>query len=103
MLPTLGSTFLEDERFHYAILFLVLPASLLALGLGCRKHRRGEILLTGLLGLFVLFLILIAGEEALGEFGEKISTIVGAAIIAFAHVRNYLLCRDQDCHVAKDD
>ena len=32
MLPALGATFLEDERFHYALLFLVLPTSLVSLG-----------------------------------------------------------------------
>jgi len=102
MLPALGATFLEDERFHYGILFLVLPTSLIALGLGCRKHRRAEIFITGLFGLFALFLILIVGEETLGEFGEKVSTIAGTAIIAFAHIRNYLLCRNQDCHAAEE-
>lgn len=97
MLPALGATFLEDEMFHYAILFLVLPTSLFALGLGCRQHRRLEIVVIGLSGLFVLFLILIFGEELIGELGEKVSTVAGTAIIAFAHVRNYKLCQRQDC------
>lgn len=98
MIPALGATFLEDERFHYAILFVVIPTSLIALGLGCRKHGRFEILMIGLLGLSVLSLILILGEEVIGETGEKISTIVGAAIIAFAHVRNFRLCRSENCN-----
>ena len=42
MLPALGAIFLEDERFHSVLLFLVLPTSLLALTIGCRKHRRIE-------------------------------------------------------------
>ena len=102
LLPALGATFLEDERFHYAILFLVLPTSLLALSLGCRKHRRPEIAVTGLFGLLVLFLILIFGEEAIGGFGEKISTVLGTAIIAFAHIRNYRLCQSEGCHVKEE-
>ena len=102
MLPALGATFLEDERFHYAILFLVLPTSLLALGLGCRKHRRPEIVVMGLIGLLMLFLILIIGEETIGESGEKISTVVGTAIIAFAHIRNYSLCQSLGCHVKEE-
>ncbi len=97
MLPALGATFLEDERFHYAILFLVLPTSLIALGLGCRKHGHFEILLTGLTGLLVLFLVLILGEETIGETGEKLTTVAGTGIIAFAHVRNFLSCRVQGC------
>ncbi len=97
MLPALGATLLEDERFHYGLLFLVLPTSLLALGLGCRRHRHFEIVAMGLLGLFVLFLVLLLGEDVVGEGGEKIATVAGAAIIALAHVRNYSLCRDHDC------
>lgn len=102
MIPALGATFLEDESFHYAVLFLVLPTSLFALSLGCRKHGHFKILMTGLLGLFVLFLVPLLGEEATGELGEKILTVVGAAIIAYAHVRNFTLCRQRDCHAADE-
>ena len=102
MIPALGATFLEDESFHYAVLFLVLPTSLFALSLGCRKHGHFKILMTGLLGLFVLFLVPILGEDATGETGEKILTVAGAAIIAYAHVRNFTLCRQRDCHAAAE-
>ena len=98
MIPALGATFLEDETFHYAILFLVLPTSLIALGLGCRKHGHLGRLLMGLTGLSVLFLILILGEERIGEIGEKVSTVAGSAIIAFAHLRNFRQCQTTKCH-----
>ncbi len=101
MIPALGATFLEDETFHYAVLFLVLPTSLFALTLGCRKHRRFDILVIGLSGLLVLFLVPILGEEVTGELGEKILTVAGATIIAYAHVRNFRLCRQRDCHAAE--
>ena len=97
MLPALGATFLDDERFHYALLFLVLPTSIFSLGLGCRKHGRREILLFGLFGLLLMSLILILGEDVLGELGEKLSTILGALIIAFAHVRNFRACQNGHC------
>ena len=97
MLPALGATFLDDERFHFGILFLVIPTSLYALGMGCRQHGRKDVLAIGLLGLFVLCSILIIGEERLGEIGERVSTIIGAIIVALAHVRNFSLCRKNDC------
>ena len=97
MLPALGATFLDDERFHYVLLFLVIPTSIFSLGLGCRKHERREILMFGLFGLLLMSLILIVGEDVLGELGEKISTILGALIIAFAHVRNFRACQDRHC------
>lgn len=97
MLPALGTTFLENESFHFGILFLVIPTSVYALGLGCRQHGRKQVLAIGLFGLLVLCAILVVGEETLGEIGETVSTIVGASIVALAHVRNYSLCRKQEC------
>ncbi|MDG2140359.1 MAG: MerC domain-containing protein [Gammaproteobacteria bacterium] len=98
MFPALGAAFLEDERFHYALLFLVLPTSLVSLGLGCRKHGHLEILAIGFSGLLVLLLTVILGDELLGESGEKISTIVGALIIAVAHIRNFRACQNKRCN-----
>jgi len=98
MLPALGSTFLDDELFHIGLLFLVLPISVFALGLGCRKHGNKAVLRTGVVGLAVLLSVVIIGEEAIGEIGERIATITGTAIIAYAHVRNYGLCRANECH-----
>ena len=102
MLPALGATFLEDERFHYALLFLVLPTSLFSLSLGCRKHGHREILAIGLVGLFLLFLTVILGEDLLGEIGEKISTVAGALVIAVAHVRNFRACQNIKCHTDEE-
>ena len=42
-------------------------------------------------------LILIIGEDVLGELGEKMLTILGALIIAFAHVRNFRACQNIHC------
>ena len=97
ILPALGATFLDDERFHYALLLLVLPTSIFSLGLGCSMHGRREILLFGLFGLFLMSLILVLGEDILGELGEKVSTIIGASIIAVAHVRNFRACQNSHC------
>ena len=103
MLPALGSTFVEDERFHYLLLFFVLPTSIFSLGLGCRRHGYFEILTLGVVGLILLFLIVLVGEEVLGETGEKISTVAGALIIALAHIRNFKACRDKNCNSPKSD
>ena len=45
-----------------------------------------------LFGLFLMSLVLVLGEDILGELGEKVSTIIGASIIAVAHVRNFRAC-----------
>ena len=86
-----------DERFHFGIVFLVLPISLLALVMGLRKHGQYSVPITGACGICLLLIVLIIGEESIGEIGE--ATLTGAAtlIVGFAHVRNFLLGRSQDC------
>jgi len=36
------------------------------------------------------------GHDLLGEGLEKVFTVIGAAIIATAHIWNYRLCQKQD-------
>ncbi len=96
ILPTLGAAFLEDERFHYGILFLVLPASLLALVMGFRKHGQYSVPIIGVSGLCVLLLVAILGEETTGEIGEIAITVAGSLIVAYAHARNIRLGHSGD-------
>ena len=97
ILPSLAATLFYDERFHFGIVFLVLPISLLALVMGLRKHGQYSVPITGACGICLLLIVLIIGEESIGEIGE--ATLTGAAtlIVGFAHVRNFLLGRSQDC------
>ena len=92
VLPILGASFLEGEAFHFWLLFLVIPTSVYSLWLGCQKHGRLEIFTIGLLGLFLLSLIVLLGVDALGETLERLSTVAGATIIAMAHLRNMRAC-----------
>ena len=83
---------LESEAFHIAMIVAVIPVSVYALTLGCRHHQRYQLLAMGALGLLCLLAALMF-EYALGDIGEKALTIVGTAVIAFAHVRNHRLCK----------
>jgi len=102
ILPTLGATLLEDERFHYGILFLVLPTSLLALVAGFRKHGQYYVPIIGASGLCILFLVVILGEEYTGEIGEIAITVAGSLIIAYAHARNFVLVHSGDFRPTDD-
>jgi len=33
----------------------------------------------------------------LGDFNEKVLTLMGSTIIAFSHFKNYQVCRKLDC------
>jgi hypothetical protein len=103
-LPSMATVaFLSDEAFHRALVLFVLPTSLIALTMGCRKHKRYRVYLAGALGLLALGAAAALGHEILGDVGEKSLTFAGSIIIALSHVQNYKLCRRGDsCHDIAD-
>lgn len=98
LLPALAATSLQDEMFHRLLLIAVLPTSMIALVMGCRKHQSRSIVLIGLLGLGILTLTAFLGHDVLGTVGERIMTLSGSTLIAFGHFRNHALCRNMQCH-----
>ena len=88
LLPSLAVLQINAEQFHLWILAVVLPTSLLALSLGCKKHKRTRYMACGVVGLaFLIIAVLLGQEEA-----EKALTLIGSAFIALAHWFNYQLC-----------
>ena len=37
------------------------------------------------------------GHELAGETGERLLTVLGAAVLSAGHIRNFRLCRRADC------
>lgn len=102
LIPSAAALPLDNEAFHLWMVVAVIPTSLYALTQGCKQHKRARLLGLGSIGLAFLILALILGESLLGEIGEKIFTVIGAAIIAYAHYRNYQLCQlSDDCACGK--
>ena len=97
LLPALSASWFAGESFHLLLLFMVLPTSIVALGLGCRHHRTYGILLWGTSGLLVLTAAAGLGQAWLGEAAEKVLTVIGATLVMVAHANNFRLCRHQDC------
>ncbi len=95
--PALGATMFGKESFHVLLLWLVIPLSLIALTMGCRKHKNRIVAFLGLAGLAFLIGAAALGHDILGEGGERVVTLIGATAIAGAHLRNYALCRRADC------
>ena len=95
--PALGATLFGQETFHVLLLWLVIPLSLVALALGCRKHGNRLVVVLGLVGLTFLVAAAGLGHDILGEAGERTVTLIGATAIAAGHMRNYALCRRVDC------
>lgn len=98
LLPSLTILSVDEELFHIWMLIAVVPTSLYALTMGCRKHKRYSILAFGILGLVMLAVTGFLGHDVLGEAGEKVMILVSSGIIALGHIRNHLLCKKTACH-----
>lgn len=95
LFPSLLSLQLDNEAFHFWMVLAVIPVSLYALTLGCKKHQRFHLLAVGGVGLLCLLLAVFVPEALLGEIGEKGLTLIGSALIAFGHFKNYRLCQQK--------
>ena len=93
VLPAIATLPLGDESFHQMLLMGVIPVSVVAVLLGCRQHRSGWVASTCLAGLGILLFAGIFGHDLVGESGEKILTVLGAAVVIFGHIQNYRRCQ----------
>ncbi len=92
-LPSLASLQLQNEAFHTWMLVAVIPISIFALTMGCKKHKRYRLLLWGFSGLILMFAAVFLGHEIVNETAEKILTLVGAILVVIAHMGNFRRCQ----------
>lgn len=97
MAPALAAYWFADESFHAMLVYVVVPTSLVAIGLGCKRHRTLAVIAWGASGLLALTLAVVLGSVLLGEAGEKLLTMLGAVLVVVAHVQNFRLCRRCGC------
>lgn len=98
LLPIISiSAVVEDILFHQLMLWLVLPTSVIALLIGCRKHRQGLIFATGILGMGILIFVAFWGHALFGPTNEKIVTSLGGIVLAISHILNYRACQSITC------
>ena len=93
----LPASMLANESFHLAMIGLILPAALIAFGIGCWRHKDRWVLALGVIGLTGIVMSATVLHDLTGEAGERIGTLISAAILILAHWRNYQLCRSADC------
>ncbi|MDG1125646.1 MAG: MerC domain-containing protein [Pseudomonadales bacterium] len=96
MIPSLSGLWFADESFHVILIYVIVPISVVAIFLGCKRHRSVSVFAYAALGLAVLIVTVVLGHALLGELGEKALTVVGAALITASHIKNFRLCRA--CH-----
>ena len=92
--------FLNNELFHYTLLFLVVPLSLFALTIGLKNHNSFNIFIFGFIGIIFLLSALFFDIKILFVSSEIFLTILGSSFVMIAHYKNFQLCRhlDCDCH-----
>ena len=96
-MPSFSLLPVSEELFHTLLLFLVIPISAFAMAMGCKKHKNYNIIFYGALGLAILLVSAIYGHDLFGESGEISSTLVGASVLSFGHIKNQKLCKEC-CH-----
>ena len=101
LFPTLTLGFLGDESIHRTLLYIVIPLSMVALFLGCKKHKKNYIFSYGFSGMAVLIIAATWGHDFFGENGEIALTTLGALIISYAHILNQRLCVSNNCEGCK--
>lgn len=98
VMPSFGALQLQNEAFHFWMLAAVIPTSIYALTLGCKKHQRYRLLSWGISGLTLMVCAVFFGHDIAGESGEKILTLVGAILVVVAHWGNFKRCQNhKDC------
>lgn len=93
IVPNLAFIGANEHLFHLALVWLIVPVSLLAAYSGCKKHRDRYVLALILAGLSLLLVAALLGHDLFGHQGEKLATILASILIALGHWRNYGLCR----------
>ena len=91
-LPLAASSLVADERFHQWLLLGAVPTSVIALGWGWRRHRDSLVAWLGIIGLLLMVFAAFGIQIGLLDArGERVLTVIGAVLLAIAHLRNYLL------------
>ena len=96
--PYIELTFFTSHGFHESLMYCILPTSVIAFTLGCKRHNDDMVKLGGICGIFVLLIAI-----ALHEFSEPLSiilTLFASSLLIFTHLRNRTLCSNHDysCH-----
>lgn len=96
-LPVLSASVLSGDTFHAAILWFILPTWLVALTLGCWRHKDRYVAVLCAIGLVVILVAARFGDALFGEIGERILTTAGSLVLIAGHFRNFSLCRGAAC------
>lgn len=77
-----------ETHLHYQVLVAVIPLSVIALGLGFRRHRDWRIVGAGAAGMLLLIVGATVAHTQLGVAADRFFTVIGSLVLAAAHFLN---------------
>tara|TARA_Y100001949_G_C15952988_1_gene315645 strand:+ start:946 stop:1347 length:402 start_codon:yes stop_codon:yes gene_type:complete len=104
MTPLIGAGFWSSHGLHESIIYLIIPTAVIALAVGCTRHRDFWVGFIGFIGICVLTIAVLVTHQ-LGINFVYILTIIGSILIISAHYRNRILCKRESfsCHSGSDN
>ena len=83
----------SEGHLHAQLLVVVLPVSVVALGLGFRRHHNTRIVSAGTIGMLTLIVGATVAHNQLGLTADRVFTVTGALVLAGAHYFNSIRSR----------
>ncbi len=96
ILPLLGLTIVDEHILHEILLYLILPSALIAITMGCRKHKDYSVAALAIIGISLLVYTVVLHDIYDPQL-ITVMTFIGSTLLVISHVRNYMLCRKADC------
>ena len=96
ILPLLGLTIVDEHILHEILLYLILPSALIAITMGCRKHKDYSVAALAIIGMSLLVYTVVLHDIYNAQL-ITVMTFIGSTLLVVSHVRNYMLCRKADC------
>ncbi len=100
--PFISLGIFASHEFHESIIYFIVPTAIVALAIGCNRHRDMGVALVGIIGITILILALWAHDHW-AESVNIVITMVGSLTIIAAHYRNRLLCQKEEYECHKQD
>tara|TARA_B100000609_G_C17114022_1_gene381266 strand:- start:246 stop:635 length:390 start_codon:yes stop_codon:yes gene_type:complete len=97
LLPVFGLTVSQEEVLHEIFLYLIVPSAIIAITMGCRKHKDYSVALLATVGIILLVYAVVTHDTNTEQL-VKLITLFGSTLVVVSHVRNYQLCRRNDCN-----
>ena len=95
LIPIFGISVLDIAIFHEAILYFILPSALVAITMGCRKHKDYRVALLAVTGITILLYATLYHESLQGIL--ELITLTGGLFLIISHFTNFILCQKAGC------